>query len=89
MGLIEDMIERRCMRIHPGEILLKEFMEPRGLSVEVLAEMADMSPLYFEHLIGGYSDITEQDAWRLGRLFGTGMGFWLNLQKHYDQSRCQ
>lgn len=70
--------------IHPGEILLEEFMKPMGISARQLAADIDVSPSRISELVNGLRPITADTALRLGMFFGMEPRFWLNLQSEYD-----
>ena len=70
--------------IHPGEILLEEFMKPMGISARQLAADIDVSPSRISELVNGQRPITADTALRLGLFFGMEPRFWLNLQSEND-----
>jgi addiction module HigA family antidote len=70
--------------IHPGEILLEEFLEPLEISQYRLAKSISVSPRRINEIIHGQRAITADTALRLGRFFKMSAEFWLNLQSHYD-----
>jgi addiction module HigA family antidote len=70
--------------IHPGEILLEEFLEPMGLSQYRLAKSLQVPPRRINEIIQGKRRISADTALRLARFFGTSERFWMNLQVHYD-----
>ena len=70
--------------IHPGEILLEDFMTPMGISARRLAADIDVSPSRISELLNGQRPITADTALRLGMFFGMEPRFWLNLQSEYD-----
>jgi antitoxin HigA-1 len=70
--------------IHPGEILLEEFMQPLGLSQNKLAEALSVDPGRINRIVTGRSRITADTALRLARYFGTSPEVWMNLQSQYD-----
>ena len=70
--------------IHPGEILLTEFMEPLGLSQNRLARDIGVPPRQINEIVHGKRAITADTALRLGKFFGTSAQLWLNLQAHYE-----
>ena len=70
--------------IHPGEILLEEFMKPMSLTARQLAADIDVSPSRISELIRGRRPITADTALRLGLYFNMDARFWLNLQSEYD-----
>lgn len=70
--------------IHPGEILLEEFLTPLGISQYALAKGVSVPPRRINEIIHRKRAITADTALRLGRFFGMSPQFWLNLQSHYD-----
>jgi addiction module HigA family antidote len=70
--------------IHPGEILLEDFMKPMGISARQLAADIDVSPSRISELVNGQRPITADTALRLGLFFGMEPRFWLNLQSEYE-----
>ena len=78
------MSKREIAPIHPGEILLEEFLNPLGISQYRLAKDINVDPRRINEIVHGKRAITADTAFRLGRYFGTSPQFWLNLQSHYD-----
>ena len=78
------MKTKKLPPIHPGEILLHDFMEPLGLTQSALAKAIDVTPIRINHIIHGQRGITADTALRLARYFDTRPGWWLDLQSHYD-----
>lgn len=70
--------------IHPGEILLEEFLKPLGLSQYRLAKGISVPPRRINEIVHGKRGITADTALRLARYFGTSERFWLNLQSRYE-----
>jgi addiction module HigA family antidote len=70
--------------IHPGEILLEEFLEPMELSQYRLAKDISVSARRINEIVHGKRGITADTALRLARYFGTSEHFWMNLQIHHD-----
>ena len=70
--------------IHPGEILMEEFLEPLEVSQNRLAIAIGVPPRRINEIVHGKRRITADTALRLGRYFGTTDRFWLNLQTRYD-----
>ena len=70
--------------IHPGEILLEEFLEPLGLSQYRLAKDISVPARRINEIVHGKRGITADTALRLARYFGTSERFWLNLQIRHD-----
>lgn len=75
---------RLLEEIHPGEILLEDFMQPMGISARQLAADIDVSPSRISELVNGQRPIAADTALRLGIFFGMEPRFWLNLQSEYD-----
>jgi addiction module HigA family antidote len=78
------MTKRDFPPIHPGEILLTEFLEPMGISQYRLAKDIGVTPRRINEIVHGRRTITADTALRLGRFFNMEAQFWLNLQTHYD-----
>jgi addiction module HigA family antidote len=78
------MSKRELEPIHPGEILLEEFLKPMGISQYQLAKDINVDPRRINAIVHGKRGITADTALRLSRYFGTSERFWLNLQAHYD-----
>lgn len=70
--------------VHPGEILLEEFLNPMGISQQQLARDTSVAPRRINEIVRGSRAITADTALRLARHFGTTERFWLNLQANYD-----
>ena len=66
--------------IHPGEILLEDFMKPMGISARQLAADIDVSPSRISDLVNGNWPVTADTALRLGLFFNMAPRFWMNLQ---------
>ena len=75
---------KRLKNIHPGEILLEEFLKPLQISQNKLARDIHVSPRRINEIILGKRSITADTDLRLARAFGTSEGFWLGLQIDYD-----
>ena len=78
------MAEDKIPPIHPGEILLEEFLEPLGLSQYRLAKDISVPPRRINEIVHGKRAITADTALRLARYFETTDRFWINLQTRYD-----
>lgn len=70
--------------VHPGEILLEEFLLPLEISQYRLAHSISVPPRRINEIVHGKRSITADTALRLSRYFGTSERFWLNLQARYD-----
>lgn len=75
---------KKLPNIHPGEILLEEFLLPMGISQNALARAAGVPPRRINEIILGKRGVTADTALRLAAFFGTSEGFWLGLQADYD-----
>jgi antitoxin HigA-1 len=82
--LLRDLKTKKLPPVHPGEILLHDFIEPLGLSQSALAKAVGVTPIRINHIVRGQRSITADTALRLSRYFGTRPGWWLDLQSHYD-----
>jgi len=78
-----DMIEP----IHPGEILMKDFIDGFGITQNKLAVSIGVPPRRINEIVHGKRGITADTAIRLARYFGTSEEFWMNLQSHYELRR--
>ena len=78
------MGKRELAPIHPGEILLEEFLNPMDISQYRLAKDINVDPRRINEIVHGDRSITADTAFRLGRYFSMSPQFWLNLQSHYD-----
>ena len=74
----------RLPPIHPGEILLEDFMKPLELSSYRVAKDIGVPALRISQIVRGQRSITADTAMRLARYFGTSAGIWLRLQARYD-----
>jgi addiction module HigA family antidote len=78
------MVERKFEPVHPGEILLEEFLKPMGISQYRLARDIGVHPRRINEIVHGKRSVTADTALRLSRYFGLSERFWLNLQARYD-----
>src|SRR5438128_11297802 len=83
------MARKKIAPIHPGEILMEEFLDPLGISQYRLAKDISVPPRRINEIVKGHRAITADTALRLGRYFGMSAQFWLNLQTHYDLEQEQ
>ncbi|MDR4499810.1 MAG: HigA family addiction module antitoxin [Candidatus Scalindua sp.] len=70
--------------IHPGEILMEEFLKPLGISQYKLAKDINVPARRINEIVQGKRSITPDTALRLSRFFGLSERFWINLQSRYD-----
>ncbi len=75
---------KKLPNIHPGEVLLEEFLNPLEISAYKLAKDTDMPQTRISQIIKGKRRITADTALRLASYFGTSAKFWLGLQDDYD-----
>ncbi len=83
------MIPKNRQPVHPGEILLKEFIEPMNITQLKLAADLDISLQRINTLIRGKRGVSAETAIILGRYFKTGPEFWMNLQAAHDLYKAQ
>ncbi|NQU41556.1 MAG: HigA family addiction module antidote protein [Lentisphaerae bacterium] len=75
---------KKMKPIHPGEVLIEEFLTPLGISQYRLAKDTSVPARRINEIVHGARAITADTALRLGRYFGTSAQFWLNLQTHFE-----
>lgn|SRR5512143_2341520 len=78
------MSRKKLPPIHPGEVLLEEFLKPLGVSQYRLASDISVPPRRINEIVHGNRAISADTALRLARYFRTSERFWLNLQTRYD-----
>jgi antitoxin HigA-1 len=78
------MGNKKITPIHPGEILMEEFLKPLKISQYRLAKDINVSARRINEIIHGARAITADTALRFGKFFGTSAQFWLNLQSRYE-----
>jgi addiction module HigA family antidote len=79
-----NMMDDTLSPIHPGEVLLEDFMKPLGLSQYRLAHDIGVTPIRISQIVNGQRAITVDTAMRLARYFGTSAAVWLRLQVRYE-----
>ncbi len=75
---------RKLPAVHPGEVLLEEFLKPMDISQYQLAKDISVPPRRINEIVLGKRAVTADTALRLARYLGTSERFWLNLQARYD-----
>ena len=75
--------------VHPGEILVEDFLKPMGITQYRLAKSIGVSQRRIGQIVAGQRAITADTALRLARFFGTDAQSWMNLQAHYDLETAQ
>src|SRR5437588_4240890 len=78
------MARRKLLPVHPGEVLLEEFLSPLGVSQYRLAKETSVPARRINEIVRGLRSISADTSLRLARYFGTSERFWLNLQARYD-----
>lgn len=78
------MRTKKIPPIHPGEILMEEFLKPFGISQYKLAKDINVPPRRINEIVHGKRSISANTALRLSRYFNLSERFWLNLQSRYD-----
>jgi antitoxin HigA-1 len=86
---MESAMKRDFAPIHPGEILLEEFLQPMDITQYRLAKDIRVPPRRINEIVQGKRAISADTALRLGRFFGMSPQFWINLQAHYDLEIAQ
>jgi addiction module HigA family antidote len=81
---MEMKMKKAHAPIHPGEILLEEFLKPYGVSQYELAKVIGVSPRRINEIVHGLRSITPDTALRMSRAFDVSDRFWLNLQNRFD-----
>ena len=83
------MKETRIPPVHPGEVLLEDFLKPLGISQYRLAKEMNVYPRKINEIVHGKRSITADTALRLSRYFGTSAELWMNLQALYDLEKTR
>jgi addiction module HigA family antidote len=83
------MAEEKLKPVHPGEVLLEEFLKPMELSQNRLALDIRVPPRRINEIVHGKRRVTADTALRLAHYFGTSPQFWLGLQMDYDLDVAQ
>lgn len=78
------MSQTKLLPVHPGEVLLEDFLKPNNLSAGELAAALKITDRVLAAIIQGERGITADIALRLARFFGTSEEVWMNLQSRYD-----
>ena len=81
------MADKKLSPIHPGEILLEEFLKPMGISQYRLAKDINVPARRVNEIVQGKRMVSANTALRLSRYFGLSERFWMNLQARYDLER--
>lgn len=81
--------KRMGVPVHPGEILLEEFLRPLGMSQASLARHLGITTVRVSELVNGKRGVSAETAWLLAEAFGTSPQFWINLQANFDLATHQ
>lgn len=82
-------MKRDMLPVHPGEILLEDFLKPMGITQYRLAKSLSVSQRRVGEILTGKRAITADTALRLARFFGTDAQSWMNLQAHYELEKAR
>jgi addiction module HigA family antidote len=82
-------MNEKLPNVHPGEVLLEEFLKPLGLTQNRLARGIHVPPRRINEIVLGKRSLTPDTALRLARYFGTSNRFWLGLQMDFDLEETQ
>lgn len=83
------MAIRKLRNIHPGEVLMEEFLNPLGISQNALARAISVPPRRINEIALGKRSVTADTAVRLARALGTSEAFWMGLQADYDLEQAR
>ena len=83
------MVDEKLKPVHPGEVLLEEFLNPMGLSQNRVALDIGVPARRINEIVLGKRRVTADTALRLGRYFGNSPQFWLGLQMDYDLDKAE
>ncbi len=75
---------KKIPNIHPGEILIEDFIKPMGITAYKLAKETKIDQTRISEIIKGKRSITVDTALRFSKFFGNSPEFWINIQSHYD-----
>ena len=78
------MVKNGMRPVHPGEVLLEDYLKPLGMSVNALAKRLHVTPSRMNDVVLGRRGVTAETALRLARFFGGDAQSWLNLQTMYE-----
>lgn len=81
---VADLSMPRLAPVHPGTVLLEDWLKPLGISQYAIAKAIDVPPRRINEIVKGLRGITVDTALRLSVFFGTDAQSWVNLQTHYD-----
>ena len=80
---------KRLLPVHPGEVLLEDFMKPNGLTAYRVAKDIGVPALRINQIVRGERGISADTALRLARYFGTSAGVWVRMQARYELEVAQ
>jgi addiction module HigA family antidote len=82
------MVRRKLDPVHPGEILIEDFLKPLGITQYRLAKAVGVSQRRIGEIVQGKRAVSADTAIRLGQALGTSAQFWMNLQSRYELERA-
>lgn len=82
--MVAKLLKKNTQAIHPGEILMEDFLVPLCISQYRLAKDIGVPPRRINEIVHGTRSVSADTALRLAQFFGTTPQFWMNLQSHYD-----
>ncbi len=82
-------MSERLANIHPGEVLLEDFLKPMNISQYRPAKETGVSPMRVSEIVRGKRAVTADTALRFARYFGTSVKFWMGLQDDYEVERAR
>jgi len=83
------MLSAKRISIHPGIVLLQDFIKPSGLTQAKVAKILKISTNRLNELVRGRRGVTPDTAWKLSALFDTSPEFWMNLQTAHDLTKAR
>ena len=86
---LRSLTTAKIAPIHPGEVLMEDFIEGFGITQHKLAVAIGVPSRRINEIVHGKRGITADTAMRLSRYFGTTPGFWMNLQMRYELDRAE
>ena len=86
---VADVSAGKLLPVHPGEILLEEFLKPLGITQYRLAKEINVPQRRIGEIVAGKRAITADTGLRLSRFFGMSEGFWVGLQTDYDTAKAK
>lgn len=86
---VADTFQPRMLPLHPGEILMEDWMKPMGISQYALSKSIGVPPRRINEIVHGLRGISIDTALRLAKFFGTDAQSWINLQTQYEAAKIK